>query len=79
MVCVYYLAPRGLTGGPLSDGGENMHATIERHTPDMLYILVPLSLAMLGVIAYFVGSRDLGMGLALLAYSTSALGSLLKT
>jgi hypothetical protein len=56
-----------------------MHATIERHTPDMLYILVPLSLAMLGVIAYFVGSRDLGMGLALLAYSTSALGSLLKT
>jgi hypothetical protein len=56
-----------------------MRAAIERHSPDTLYILAPLSLAMLGVVAYFFGATGMGMGLALLAYSTSALGSLLKT
>jgi hypothetical protein len=56
-----------------------MRVAIERHTPDTLYLLVPLILAMLGVIAYSLGSAEMGMGLALLAYSTSALGGLLKT
>jgi hypothetical protein len=56
-----------------------MHATIERHTPDMLYILAPLTLAMLGAIAFLIGSQEFGMGLALLAYTTAALGTILKT
>jgi hypothetical protein len=56
-----------------------MRAAIERHAPDTWYLVVPAVLAILAVIAYFLGSAGTAVSVALLAYATSAFGSLVKT
>jgi hypothetical protein len=56
-----------------------MQAAIKTHAPDPVYILVPLALAVVALIITFLGSAQTGVGIALLAYVTSALGTLVKT
>ena len=55
-----------------------MQAAIKTHAPGAVYILVPLALAIAAVIIDFLGSAGTAVGVALLAYVTSALGSLVK-
>jgi hypothetical protein len=55
-----------------------MQTAIKTHAPDMVYIIIPLILAIIAVIINFLGSPESAVGVALLAYSTSALGSILK-
>jgi hypothetical protein len=55
-----------------------MQVAIKTHVPGPVYILVPLGLAIAAVIVDFLGSADTAVGIALLAYVTSALGSLVK-
>jgi hypothetical protein len=56
-----------------------MQAAIKTHAPDPVYIFVPLALAVVAVIIAFLGSAQTAVGIALLAYVTSALGTLVKT
>jgi hypothetical protein len=58
--------------------GTKMQVAIKTHAPDPVYILVPLALAVAAVIVDFLGSPGTAVGIALLAYVTSALGSLVK-
>jgi hypothetical protein len=55
-----------------------MRATVERKAPDTVYLVVPLCLAICAVISYFIGSTENAVWMALMAYSTSAFGSLVK-
>ena len=55
-----------------------MQVAIKTHAPDPVYIFVPLALAIVAVIVDFLGSPGMAVGIALLAYVTSALGSLVK-
>jgi hypothetical protein len=55
-----------------------MQVAIKTHVPGPVYVLVPLALAIAAVIIYFLGSAESAVGIALLAYVTSALGSLVK-
>jgi hypothetical protein len=55
-----------------------MQAAIKTHAPDPVYVFVPLGLAIVAVIIDFLGSAGAAVGIALLAYVTSALGSLVK-
>jgi hypothetical protein len=55
-----------------------MQVAIKTHAPDPMYILVPLALAIAAVIVDFLGSPGAAVGVALLAYVTSALGTLVK-
>ncbi len=55
-----------------------MRARVERKAPDTVYLVVPLCLALCAVIAYIIGSTQEAVWMALLAYSTSAFGSLVK-
>jgi hypothetical protein len=55
-----------------------MQVAIKTHAPDPVYILVPLALAVAAVIVDFLGSPGTAVGVALLAYVTSALGTLIK-
>ncbi len=56
-----------------------MQAAVERRAPDTLYLVVPAALAVLAVIGEIVGSAGSAVWIALLAYATSAFGSLVKT
>ncbi len=47
-------------------GGTSMKARVERHAP--LYLVIPLSLAILAVIAGLIGSVGSAVGMAMLAY-----------
>jgi len=58
--------------------GTKMQTAIKTHAPDPLYILVPLALAIVAVVIDFLGSAGTAVGVALLAYVTSALGTLVK-
>ena len=51
---------------------------ITTYAPEAVYIIVPLFLALFAVIIFSLGSPEQAVGLALLAYTTSALGSLVK-
>jgi hypothetical protein len=55
-----------------------MQVAIKTHAPEPVYILFPLALAVVSVIIAFLGSAEMAVGVALLAYVTSALGSLVK-
>jgi len=55
-----------------------MQVAIKTHAPEPVYILVPLALAIVAVIIAFLGSAETAVGVALLAYVTSALGCLIK-
>jgi hypothetical protein len=55
-----------------------MQTAIERHAPDTVYVVFPLVLAILAVVIDFLGEPGSAVGVALLAYATSALGPLLK-
>jgi hypothetical protein len=55
-----------------------MQIAIKTHAPGSVYVLVPLALAVAAVIIYLLGSAGPAVGVALLAYVTSALGSLVK-
>jgi len=55
-----------------------MQVAIKTHAPEPVYILFPLALAVVAVIIAFLGSAETAVGVALLAYVTSALGSLVK-
>jgi hypothetical protein len=55
-----------------------MQVAIKTHAPGPVYILFPLALAIAAVIVAFLGSPGAAVGIALLAYATSALGSLVK-
>jgi hypothetical protein len=55
-----------------------MQVAMKTHAPDPVYILVPLGLAIVAVIVDYLGSAGTAVGIALLAYVTSALGSLVK-
>jgi hypothetical protein len=55
-----------------------MQIAIKTHAPGPVYILVPLALAIAAVIVAFLGSAGTAVGVALLAYVTSALGTLVK-
>ena len=58
---------------------QTMQTAITTRAPERVYILVPLFLAICALIIDFFGSPEQAFGVALLAYSTSALGSVLKT
>ena len=49
------------------------------HTPNWLVIIVSLVLAVLALIAYFVGSVVTGFWIAIFAYVVAAGGVLVKT
>jgi hypothetical protein len=55
-----------------------MQTAIKTRAPETMYIIVPLLLAMSAVVIDILGSPSSAVGVALLAYSTSALGSILK-
>jgi hypothetical protein len=55
-----------------------MQVAIKTHAPDPVYILVPLALALVAGVIAVLGSAGTAVGIALLAYATSALGSLVK-
>jgi uncharacterized membrane protein YtjA (UPF0391 family) len=55
-----------------------MQTAITTRAPELVYIIIPLILAIVAVIILFLGSPGSAAGVALLAYTTSALGSLLK-
>jgi hypothetical protein len=55
-----------------------MQTAIKTRAPETVYIVVPLILALCAVIIDFLGSPNSAVGVALLAYTTSALGSVLK-
>ena len=55
-----------------------MQVAIKTHAPDPVYILVPLALAIVAVIIDLLGSAGTAVGVALLAYVTSALGNFVK-
>ena len=55
-----------------------MQVAIKTHAPDPVYILVPLALAAAAVVIAFLGSPGTAVGVALLAYVASALGTLVK-
>jgi hypothetical protein len=49
---------------------------ITTYAPEAVYLIVPLFLALFAVIISSLGSPEQAAGVALLAYTTSALGSL---
>jgi hypothetical protein len=55
-----------------------MQVAIKTHAPDPVYVFVPLGLAIVAAIVDFLGSSGTAVGIALLAYVTSALGTLVK-
>ena len=55
-----------------------MQTAIKTHAPEMVYIIVPLLLAIAAVIIDYLGSPGRAVGIALLAYVTSAIGTILK-
>jgi hypothetical protein len=58
--------------------GTKMQIAIKTHAPGSVYVLVPLALAVAAVIIDFLGSAGTAVGVALLAYVTSALGNFVK-
>jgi hypothetical protein len=48
------------------------------HAPEQRYILISMAVAIAAVVINFLGSPETAVGVALLAWATSALGNVVK-